>query len=336
MPARTGLARPRLARPRRPALLARAPAGLRGLLLDKDGTLFDFQASWGGWAAKFVRSITGGDPAKVDALAGLLGLDLATRRFDASSPVIAGTMEVVVEAVHAVMPETDEALLRAEIAASTAAAEQVPVAPLVPLLERLAAAGLALGVATNDGEGPTRAHLERAGILDRLDFVAGYDSGFGAKPGPGMGAGFCRALGLAPAEAAMVGDSTHDLVSARAAGLCAVAVLSGPARADELAPHADAVLPDIAALPDWLGLGAAAEGDAAPGRAELIWRTRAARRKRLRKTETCNPSRRLCYTADHGLRAGPPWTRANAGSTARPPRSVVGCGRRPAPRIGGK
>ena len=241
-----------------PASSANAPAGLRALLLDKDGTLFDFQSSWGRWTAAFVRRIAAGDEAKARALAEELGLDLATARFRKSSPMIAGTMEVVVDAVRAVRPGIDEAALRLDIAVSSAAAEQVPVTPLAPLLGRLAAAGLGLGVATNDGEAPTRAHLARAGILDRLDFVAGYDSGFGPKPGGGMGAAFCQRLGIAPHEAAMVGDSAHDLLAARAAGMHAIAVLTGPADAADLAPLADAVLPDIAALPDWLALGALA------------------------------------------------------------------------------
>ena len=42
-----------------------------------------------------------------------------------------------------------------------------------------------LGIATNDGEVPARAHLTRAGILDSFAFVAGYDSGHGAKPDAG-------------------------------------------------------------------------------------------------------------------------------------------------------
>jgi phosphoglycolate phosphatase len=33
-----------------------------------------------------------------------------------------------------------------------------------------------------------------------------------------------------------------------------IGVLSGPARHDDLAPEADAVLPDIGAIPDWLDL----------------------------------------------------------------------------------
>ena len=91
-------------------------------------------------------------------------------------------------------------------------------------------------------------------MLDRFAFVAGYDSGHGAKPGPGMLEAFCRETGLAPGACAMVGDSGHDLASARAAGMVRVAVLTGPASAADLAPFADVVLPDIGRLPAWLGI----------------------------------------------------------------------------------
>ena len=65
--------------------------------------------------------------------------------------------------------------------------------------------------------------------------------------------GFCRATGLSPHEVAVIGDSTHDLHMARAAGAgLAVGVLTGPARDADLAPDADVVLPSIAALPAFL------------------------------------------------------------------------------------
>jgi phosphoglycolate phosphatase len=50
----------------------------------------------------------------------------------------------------------------------------------------------------------------------------------------------------------MVGDSTHDLQAGRAAGMRCVGVLTGMAPRDVLAPHADVVLENIGALPDWL------------------------------------------------------------------------------------
>jgi phosphoglycolate phosphatase len=52
----------------------------------------------------------------------------------------------------------------------------------------------------------------------------------------------------------MVGDSAHDLTAGRAAGMGTIAVLTGLAKASDLEPFADLVLPDIGYLPNWLGL----------------------------------------------------------------------------------
>ena len=227
---------------------------IRGLVFDKDGTLFDFHATWSVWCDGLIRDLCGPDPAQVARLARRLDFDLDARRFAASSPMIAGTMEVIIDAVRDVLPHHEEHALRRMILATSAATQQIEVAPLVPILDRLIAAGMTLGLATNDSEAPARAHLERAGILDRFAFVAGYDSGHGAKPTPGQLAAFCALTGIPPAECAMIGDSTHDLDSGRAAGMTTIAVLTGLATRADLAPHADVVLDDIAALPAWLGI----------------------------------------------------------------------------------
>jgi phosphoglycolate phosphatase len=226
--------------------------GLRGLVFDKDGTLFDFHATWGAWTAGFIRDLSNGDEATALRLATDLGFDLDGVRFLQGSPMIAGTMEVVIEAALAALPRLDEAALRLHVLETTAAAAPIEAAPLAPLLEGLRAGGFTLGLATNDAEAPAREHLGRAGVLGHFAFVAGYDSGWGAKPAPGMLEAFCRATGHVPGEVAMIGDSTHDLAAGRAAGMVTIGVLTGPARAEELLPLADAVLPDIAGLPEWL------------------------------------------------------------------------------------
>lgn len=227
---------------------------IRGLVFDKDGTLFDFHATWSAWCRGFIDMLADGEHARAEALARALDFDLAAGRFAPTSPVIAGTMEVPIARIRGVMPALDEAWLRAVMMESTATAPQVEVTPLVALLDRLAAAGVTLGVATNDSEVPARAHLARAGVLGHFAFVAGYDSGHGAKPEPGQLAAFCAATGIPAAACAMVGDSSHDLVSGRAAGMTTVAVLTGPATSVDLAPYADVVLDDIGGLPGWLGL----------------------------------------------------------------------------------
>jgi phosphoglycolate phosphatase len=224
------------------------------LVFDKDGTLFDFHATWGAWSADFIEGLAEGDPVRRDVLADAMGYDLPTGAFRRSSPVIAETVDVLVAIIHAALPDMEAGALRARILETSSRAPQVEATALVPLFARLRAEGYKLGLATNDGEGPARAHLERAGIARSFDFVAGYDSGHGGKPGPGMLRAFCAATGSDPGRTVMIGDSTHDLVAGRAAGMATVGVLTGPAVREDLAPHADAVMADIAALPGWLGL----------------------------------------------------------------------------------
>ena len=76
----------------------------------------------------------------------------------------------------------------------------------MPFLTGLRADGLRLGVATNDAERPAKAHLEKAGIAQMFDFIAGFDSGFGGKPAPGQLHAFSAHTGIDPAHIVMVGD----------------------------------------------------------------------------------------------------------------------------------
>lgn len=225
---------------------------LDALLFDKDGTLFDFQSTWGAWAQVLIDRLAGTDPARRAALALALAFDPATRRFLPHSPVIAGTGREAAECVARGLGGGDIADLEALMTRLAADAPLAPPVPLAPLLRGLRAQGLILGVITNDSETATHAQLSAAGVAAQFHFIAGYDSGFGAKPDPGPLLAFARRHGLAPARVAMVGDSAHDLIAGRAAGMRTVAVLTGVAGAAELAPLADAVLADIGALPGWL------------------------------------------------------------------------------------
>jgi phosphoglycolate phosphatase len=225
---------------------------VRGVLFDKDGTLFDFSRSWSDWAHGVLWDLAGNKPETARSLAAILSYDLESRVFSPDSIAIAGTLSDVVEALAPALPHISPKVLEQRLAARAAATAMVPVLPLGPLLQGLRDAGFILGVATNDAEAAARAHLQAAGIIEKMDFVFGYDSGHGGKPDPGMCSAFARAAGLGPAACVMVGDSTHDLIAGRAAGMRTVAVLTGLATADDLAPLADAVLPDIGALPGWL------------------------------------------------------------------------------------
>ena len=228
---------------------------LDGLIFDKDGTLFEFAATWEAWAAAFLNRACDGDRERAADLGAMIGFDFENQRFAQDSIVIAGTAGEIAEALLPGLPGVDKAGLLTILNEEAAQAPQAEAVPLVPYLKRLKAAGLRLGVATNDAEMPAKAHLGKAGVDGLFDFIAGFDSGYGGKPAPGQLNAFLKATGLAPERVAMVGDSTHDLHAGSAAGMRTIGVLTGMAEMVDLEGLADVVLPDIGHIPELLGLG---------------------------------------------------------------------------------
>ncbi|MAS44531.1 MAG: phosphatase [Rhodobacteraceae bacterium] len=235
---------------------------IRAILFDKDGTLLDFDATWRGFVREVLTGLVPGDgpdrAALRDRLSDIAGLDPVSGRFRAGSPIVAGSTAEVAAIWAAELPGADARRIEIEAnrrAAEAAQAGPQPAAPdMAGLMAGFRARGLKLGIATHDAEAPARAHMAALGIAEAFDFVAGYDSGHGLKPGPGMVLAFAEAVGVAPGEVAMIGDSIHDLGAGRAAGAgLVVGVLTGPADAATLAPGADHVIASIADLPALLG-----------------------------------------------------------------------------------
>ena len=223
-----------------------------GVLFDKDGTFVDFDATWGPATHAIIHALAGGDLELMRAQADVLHFRLDEKRFAPTSPLISGSSASYGALWGEALGREDLIALKREI---DALAEVESLRALTPIgepavaLGALKAMGLRLGVATNDTESSARRQIEALGLDEAIEFVAGYDSGHGGKPDPGMVVAFARQLGVTPQRVAMVGDSRHDLEAARAAGALAVAVLSGPADRAELAPLADHIVDDIAALP---------------------------------------------------------------------------------------
>jgi phosphoglycolate phosphatase len=241
-----------MARVSKPESQMRAKAAL----FDKDGTLFDFQKTWGVFVGDAIAHFAN-TPA--DARAGLeqdlataVGFDLQTGLILAHSPAIAGTVSDVADVVLPLLASRSHDEIVRYLDDSSLEIVPVEVTPLVAFFDALAGAGLKTGVATNDSEAAARAHLRQFDAEERPDSIVGYDSGYGAKPGPGMCTAFAQKFALDPTQVVMVGDSLHDLQAGRAAGMQTVAVLTGVASANDLRDHADVVLPDITHLLDWL------------------------------------------------------------------------------------
>ncbi|MBY8976573.1 HAD family hydrolase [Rhodobacteraceae bacterium NNCM2] len=233
------------------------------ILFDKDGTLFDFHATWASVAESVLSELTD-DAATRHMLAQLGGYDLEARKFSAGAALVAGSLGEIAALWAQHLPGWEIAAIeeladRVAIEAASSGA-LVPAVPDLPaLLEELRAAGFRLGIATHDTHASTVVQIEQVGATAAFDFVAGYDSGHGLKPGPGMLLAFAQAVGVPPAEIVMVGDSVGDLAMVESAGAgLAVGVLSGPATRLDLTPHADHVIETIGELPALLGHAAPA------------------------------------------------------------------------------
>lgn len=225
-------------------------SGIDALLFDKDGTLVDYDRSWEPVNRKAAMLAARGDAALARRILAECGTDPDTGITRAGSLFAAGNAaEIAARMVRCGAPFTEVALMNGiDALFEESAAHAVPICDLAPVLDALAPR--ALGIATSDGEASARTTLAAFGLADRFGFVAGYDSGHGAKPGPGMVLAFAAALGLPPERVAVVGDNTHDMAMARAAGARAIAVLSGTGNREDLAPLADAVIGSVSDLRD--------------------------------------------------------------------------------------
>ena len=225
-------------------------SSIRGILFDKDGTLFDFEKTWNSWTSRILNEVCKQSDVSINKLAEAIDFDLKTGKLLPDSIVIAGTHRQVTAALHAKLSNWDFKYLESYLLDFVIETPQYEVVPLQKYFRDLKSEGFLLGVMTNDAERGAQAHLAAAGILDLLDFVAGSDTGFGCKPAPEPLLAFAKKTGLKPDEIAMVGDSLHDLQAAQTAGMMRIAVLTGLATEDKLKKHADLVLPSIAYLLD--------------------------------------------------------------------------------------
>ncbi len=231
---------------------------IKAVLFDKDGTLLDFNRTWGPAAHAVAVRLANGRADHMAALVEALGFAPGTTDLQPHSTFVSDPTPVYGARWASLIGRDPDADFFAEIDdlfAEEAVRHMTPIPAARAALAALKAQGLSLGLATNDAEANARIQMQQLAFATLLPFVAGYDSGHGAKPGPGMVLAFARHAGVAPHEVAMVGDTLHDLHAAKAAGALAVAVLTGltgEAARGQLAPHADLVINSLEELAERL------------------------------------------------------------------------------------
>lgn len=233
------------------------PTPIRAVLFDKDGTLLDYARTWQPINREIALFAARGDQRLADALLEIGGQDPVTGAVRPGSPLAAGTHDEVADLFARHLGPATPSHLAASIArifTEGGARHAVLAEDTRTTLTRLSEIGLVLGVASNDTRDGIVASLGRhPGILDHFAFLAGCDSGFGAKPDPGMALAFASAAGIPAASIAVIGDAVHDLEMASLAGAgLRIGVCGGTSPATALAPLADYVIERLGDLPSLL------------------------------------------------------------------------------------
>ena len=223
---------------------------VRAVVFDKDGTLVDVEATWGPSMAAALSAIVP-DPDLRGRAAAAIGVELESGRLAPEASVIAESNAQTCARLAPILGRRADDVERAlDVELAVHFPDHLtPLDGVQPLLARLRAEGIWVGLATNDGERSTREQLELLGWLDAFDSVIGYDSGYGEKPGPGMVVESVRRAGVSAAEVVMVGDTDTDLGAAHAAG-CRSVLVHAPVNRITPTVRIDA----LAELPGVLGL----------------------------------------------------------------------------------
>ncbi len=230
-------------------------AGIDLVIFDKDGTLIDFHAMWGGWARELGTRLEAAArrPVAPDVFAAI-GFDPSTGRVAAGGPLAAATMAQIEGVVATVLRRWCPSVAAARRATETAwfvpdpVALAKPLADLPALFGALRDAGRRIAVVTTDDRAPTDATLRALGVREAVGAMVCGDDGFPMKPEPDPVFALCQALQTEPPRVAVVGDSPADLAMARAAGAgLVVGVLTGVGTATDLAA-ADVVIASVGEL----------------------------------------------------------------------------------------
>lgn len=189
----------------------------RAVIFDLDGTLVDTAPDLMR-ATNHVLALRGRRPISMDEVRVFVGHGaraLLTRGLTATGGLPEG---------YDVEPDYDAFV---EFYGNNIAGGSVPFPGLIALLDRLQAAGIAMGVCTNKLESLSVRLLDALGMSKYFGAVVGPDTIGIAKPDPRPFAETLSRLGMSDGAAIMIGDSETDILTARNAGVPVIGVPFG-------------------------------------------------------------------------------------------------------------
>ncbi|CAH0418329.1 HAD family hydrolase [Periweissella ghanensis] len=222
----------------------------KGILFDKDGTLFEFGPIWLQATIEFLAAITVRTDQKigvVEALGMVDGELVSDSALTSGTPADVATI-LVDHQVFTTTGQAEQFVKDFFYEFLVAHLDNVkPVGDLIGLLQRLKAQGYVLGIATSDEINSTMATLKYAQVKDLFDFIATADE-YPTKPNPAALMAFCEQCQLALTDVIVVGDSRMDIELGNLAR-AGVAVLSGTSTADNFTDLTPYIYADIQVIP---------------------------------------------------------------------------------------
>ena len=208
------------------------------LVFDWDGTLMDSVGTIVACTQEVIRELGLGELPE-ERIRGTVGLGMR-------------------ETIEALVPGCDDALFKSVVESyrrhwfATFHDRPVLFPGVEEMLRGLAAEGYLLAVATGKSRRGLDHSLEQTGLRGLFHSTRTADEAF-SKPHPRMLLDILDDLGVPPAEAVMIGDTTFDLEMARNAGTAGIGVCSGShCREDLQRLKPLACLERVVDLPGWL------------------------------------------------------------------------------------
>ncbi|MGE4583798.1 MAG: HAD family hydrolase [Sphaerochaeta sp.] len=243
--------------------MAQKTEKLKGIIFDKDGTLFDYAQVWEevlkeGIDSAFTSMGKQTQHRAKKAMLNLMGIDeqgncLPKGLVFTHRPVrilrrfLTYCLRYRINAFKALKAyersvHNSEVLLSEKLRNMDFSVQQ-------QLFNRLKEHGYSIGIITNDNASSTALFLSLMGIDGNIDFVCSRDSHYKKKPHTQAFFAFCAQEGLQPQEVAMVGDTVTDMLFAkRARAGYRIALLSGSNDHPSLRKQSSILYPDISYL----------------------------------------------------------------------------------------
>lgn len=209
--------------------MAQMKQKLKGIIFDKDGTLFDYAQVWeevlkDGIDSAFVTMGKQNHLSAKEAMLRLMGIDehgncipkglvFTHRPFFIFRRFVIYCLRYRVNALKAIRGyhqsvRNSESLLSEKLALMDFSVQQA-------LFRKLKDNGYSIGVITSDNASSTSLFLRLMGLESFVDFVSCRDSHYKRKPHPDAFLAFCNQQKLASEQVAMVGDTATDMVFAK-------------------------------------------------------------------------------------------------------------------------